>query len=104
MQDVSTRVERRCSERLSWILWCLTFRELVMTTVRSRILRITTAHHSHSSLDGWQISGNDLRLVAEHVSTVGIDQNLEPLHVGVIRFRVVAEGLDAREVLQAAAE
>ena len=46
------------------------------------------------------IRRNDLRLVGEYLSSFGIDQYFHPLHVVVSALCVIAERLDACEVLE----
>jgi hypothetical protein len=50
--------------------------------------------------DRGAVAGDDLRLEGKDLAAVGIDQHLDPVHVVVAVLRVIAEGFDAREILE----
>src|SRR5262245_15373746 len=53
--------------------------------------------------DGRAVRWHDLRLIREHLAALRIHEHLHPMHVVVAVRGVIAKGLDAGEVLDAAA-
>lgn len=70
-----------------------------------RILLVVSATRSSSGRrHGHAVGGDDLRLESEDVTTLRVDERLDPVHIvcvplGVRAERVISEGLDTREVL-----